>query len=99
MAHVHLRCVPKAYRADAPLQPHPRRSLGRGPVRGLELRKETNAFDFDTIADVVLRISYTAREGGELLYTGSGIDDWCQADPRGDGGRPRRLSPCLRVSA
>jgi hypothetical protein len=33
----------------------------------LELPRETNAFDFDTITDVVLRVSYTAREGGELL--------------------------------
>ncbi|HEU0076705.1 MAG TPA: neuraminidase-like domain-containing protein, partial [Longimicrobiaceae bacterium] len=33
----------------------------------LELPRETNAFDFDTITDVVLKVSYTAREGGELL--------------------------------
>lgn len=35
----------------------------------LELPRETNAFDFDTITDVVLRVSYTAREGGDLLRT------------------------------
>jgi len=33
----------------------------------LELPKETNAFDFDTISDIVLRIGYTAKEGGEAL--------------------------------
>jgi hypothetical protein len=30
----------------------------------IELPQETNAFDFETISDVVLRIAYTAREGG-----------------------------------
>jgi hypothetical protein len=33
----------------------------------LELPPENNAIDLDTITDVVLRIDYTAREGGELL--------------------------------
>ena len=33
----------------------------------IELPRETNAFDFETISDVVLRISYTAREGGAPL--------------------------------
>lgn len=33
----------------------------------LELPKETNAFDFDTIGDVLLHINYTAREGGDTL--------------------------------
>lgn len=33
----------------------------------LELPKETNGFDFDTISDVVIKLQYTAREGGENL--------------------------------
>lgn len=33
----------------------------------LELPKDTNAFDFDTLSDVVLRLSYTARDGGQAL--------------------------------
>jgi hypothetical protein len=33
----------------------------------LDLPKETNAFDFDTISDVIIKINYTAREGGTLL--------------------------------
>ena len=28
-----------------------------------------NAFDFDTITDVILKLSYTARDGGDLLRT------------------------------
>jgi hypothetical protein len=35
----------------------------------IDLPKETNAFDFDTISDVIIRINYTAREGGDLLRT------------------------------
>lgn len=33
----------------------------------IELPKDSNAFDFNTLSDVVLRISYTAREGGQRL--------------------------------
>jgi len=33
----------------------------------LVLPRESNAFDFDTISDILLRISYTAREGGDEL--------------------------------
>jgi hypothetical protein len=33
----------------------------------INLPRESNAFDFDTISDVVLKLDYTAREGGELL--------------------------------
>ena len=33
----------------------------------LDMPKDCNAFDFDTITDVVLRLQYTARDGGELL--------------------------------
>jgi hypothetical protein len=33
----------------------------------IDMPKDCNAFDFDTISDVILRLSYTAREGGNLL--------------------------------
>ena len=33
----------------------------------IEMPKDCNAFDFDTISDVVLHLNYTARDGGELL--------------------------------
>jgi len=33
----------------------------------IEMPKDCNAFDFDTIADVIIRLNYTAREGGEAL--------------------------------
>ncbi len=33
----------------------------------IELPKDCNAFDFNTLSDVVLHLKYTAREGGERL--------------------------------
>jgi hypothetical protein len=33
----------------------------------LELPHDTNAFDVDTVTDVIFRVDYTAREGGEVL--------------------------------
>lgn len=33
----------------------------------IELPKENNAFDLDSISDVILKLNYTAREGGALL--------------------------------
>ena len=33
----------------------------------IELPKDSNAFDFNTLSDVILRINYTAREGGQVL--------------------------------
>lgn len=33
----------------------------------IELPQDTNAFDFNTLSDVVLHLKYTAREGGEML--------------------------------
>ncbi len=33
----------------------------------IDLPKDCNAFDFDTLSDVVLRVSYTARDGGKPL--------------------------------
>ena len=33
----------------------------------IDLPKENNAFDFDTISDVILKLNYTARDGGNIL--------------------------------
>lgn len=33
----------------------------------IELPRENNAFDFNTITDVILRLQYTARDGGKTL--------------------------------
>lgn len=33
----------------------------------IDMPRDCNAFDFATISDVILKISYTAREGGDLL--------------------------------
>jgi hypothetical protein len=33
----------------------------------IDLPQDTNAFDFNTLSDVVLHLKYTAREGGEIL--------------------------------
>jgi|GEM_PF-1136623 len=33
----------------------------------IDMPKDCNAFDFDTISDVIIKLNYTAREGGELL--------------------------------
>jgi hypothetical protein len=33
----------------------------------LEMPRECNAFDFNTISDIILHLKYTAREGGEML--------------------------------
>ncbi|MEG3838650.1 hypothetical protein [Microcoleus sp. herbarium14] len=33
----------------------------------IDLPKDCNAFDFATISDVILKLNYTAREGGEIL--------------------------------
>ncbi len=35
----------------------------------IDLPRDCNAFDFDTIADVVIRMHYSARDGGEQLRT------------------------------
>jgi Tc toxin complex TcA C-terminal TcB-binding domain len=35
----------------------------------IDLPKDCNAFDFDTISDVILKLNYTAREGGNNLKT------------------------------
>src|SRR5262245_31021965 len=33
----------------------------------IDLPQDCNAFDFDTLADVIVRLSYTARDGGAPL--------------------------------
>ncbi|ODA39373.1 hypothetical protein [Desulfosporosinus sp. BG] len=35
----------------------------------IDLPKDCNAFDFNTISDVILHLKYTAREGGDVLKT------------------------------
>jgi hypothetical protein len=37
----------------------------------LDLPSDVRQFDFDTIADVILHVRYTAREGGDLLKSGA----------------------------
>jgi hypothetical protein len=33
----------------------------------IDMPKDCNAFDFDSISDVIIKLNYTAREGGEIL--------------------------------
>jgi hypothetical protein len=42
---------------------------GAGVISSWQLRlpKDTNAFDFETISDVILNVNYTARDGGVAL--------------------------------
>ena len=42
---------------------------GRGVISTwqIDLPRESNQFDFNTISDVVLHLKYTARDGGEIL--------------------------------
>jgi hypothetical protein len=42
----------------------------------IEMPKDCNAFDFDTISDVVIRLSYTARDGGDDLRTAARAALW-----------------------
>jgi hypothetical protein len=37
----------------------------------IELPMETNAFDIDTVSDVIFQMSYTARDGGDMLRKAS----------------------------
>jgi hypothetical protein len=58
----------------------------------VELPRENNYFDFDTVSDLILGLSYTAREGGELLRRATSEcakkrlpgDGWCFFDVRHD---------------
>jgi hypothetical protein len=38
----------------------------------IDLPKDSNAFDFEAISDIVLKLDYTAREGGEQLRKAAG---------------------------
>lgn len=46
----------------------------------LDMPKGNNAFDFDTISDVIVHLRYTAREGGELLRRAAmaALEGWAQ---------------------
>ncbi len=50
----------------------------------IELPKDTNAFDFDTISDVILNLNYTARDGGKPLQAAArdalGLLPWTAAN-------------------
>jgi hypothetical protein len=51
----------------------------------IELPRENNYFDFDSLSDTIIRMNYTAREGGELLRRAANEaarrhlpgDGWC----------------------
>ncbi len=49
----------------------------------IELPRETNYFDFETLTDVVLHVNYTAREGGDALRRAAGESARCRLP--GDG--------------
>ena len=51
----------------------------------IEMPPENNYFDFDTLADTIVRLSYTAREGGELLRRAANAS--AQRHLPGDGWR------------
>lgn len=54
----------------------------------IELPRENNYFDLDTVSDLILRVAYTAREGGEMLRRAANEnagahmpgDGWCFFD-------------------
>jgi Tc toxin complex TcA C-terminal TcB-binding domain/Protein of unknown function (DUF2934) len=58
----------------------------------IEMRRENNYWDPDTLSDLIMRIYYTAREGGELLRRATSEcarkhlpgDGWCFFDVRHD---------------
>jgi hypothetical protein len=58
----------------------------------IELPPENNYFDLDTVSDLIMRLSYTAREGGDLLRRAANEsarkrlpgDGWCFFDVRHD---------------
>jgi len=49
----------------------------------IEMPRETNAFDFDTISDMILNLNYTARDGGTALQAAArsslGLKAWSAA--------------------
>ena len=64
---------------------------GAGAISGwsLDMPHDTNAFDFDTLSDIVLQLHYTARDGGpELRASARAARDAVVAAALGaDGGR------------
>lgn len=58
----------------------------------VELPRENNYFDLDTVSDLILRVDYTAREGGNVLRRAANEnarrhlpgDGWCFFDVRHD---------------
>jgi hypothetical protein len=60
----------------------------------IDLPLDSNAFDFETISDVILKLDYTAREGGELLRGAArgALETSIKLDPGDDGA----LQPPLR---
>jgi len=58
----------------------------------VELPRENNYFDLDTVSDFILRVDYKAREGGEMLRRAANAsarrhlpgDGWCFFDVRHD---------------
>ncbi|MEK6283554.1 MAG: neuraminidase-like domain-containing protein [Acidobacteriota bacterium] len=62
----------------------------------IDLPRDCNAFDFDTLSDVIMRISYTARDGGKPLATAArkSLQRW--RGPLADG-EPPRLQRLFRL--
>lgn len=64
----------------------------------LELPKEFQQFDYDTISDVILQMNYTAREGGDVFkgvvntYIKGNINKWLDELGEGETGLPRLFS-------
>jgi len=56
----------------------------------IELPRENNYFDFDSLSDTIIRMNYTAREGGDMLRRAANEaahrhlpgDGWCFFDVR-----------------
>jgi hypothetical protein len=49
----------------------------------IELPPETNAFDFDSLSDVIMHVNYTAREGGDVLRAAAAEDARCRLPGNG----------------
>jgi hypothetical protein len=61
----------------------------------IEMPQETNAFDFETISDVILNFNYTARDGGKPLQTAGrnalGLLPWTTTATAAAAGESLRL--------
>jgi hypothetical protein len=60
----------------------------------MELPLDTNAFDFDTITDVILHLRYTARDGGETLKTAA----WAATFGHSNQITPPRKEPAAAIT-